>query len=81
MPGTLTSAGNLLLSFAILVAGGCASKVLRIFGHMGLGRISLSTFFRHQRVSSKQINHYCSKIKLHHYISVKFKFQFKLNKI
>ncbi len=50
-PGTLTSAGNLLLSFAILVAGGTASKVIRIFKHMGLGCISLPTFFRHQRVS------------------------------
>lgn len=51
MPGTLISAGNLLLSFAILVAGGTASKVIRIFEHMGLGCISLATFFRHQRVS------------------------------
>ena len=53
MPDTLTSAGNLLLSFAILVAGGSASKTIRIFEHMGLGCISLPTFFRHQRVSSK----------------------------
>jgi hypothetical protein len=53
MPGTLTSEGNLLLSFAILVAGGSASKVIRIFQHMGLGCISLPTFFRHQRVSSE----------------------------
>ncbi len=48
MPGTLTSAGNLLLSFASLLAGGPASKVIRVFGHMGLGCISLPTFFRHQ---------------------------------
>lgn len=48
MPGTMTPAGNFLLSFAILVAGGSASKVLRIFQHMGLGCISLATFFRHQ---------------------------------
>jgi hypothetical protein len=53
MPGTLTSAGNLLLSFAILVADGSASKMIRNFEHMGLGCISLPTFFRHQRVSSK----------------------------
>ena len=51
MPGTLTSAGNLLLSFAILVAGGSASKVIRIFKHMGLSCISLPTFFRHQQLS------------------------------
>ena len=43
-------AGNLLLSFAILTAGGSASKTLRIFEHMGLGSICLSTFFHHQRV-------------------------------
>ena len=50
MPGTFIPAGNLLLSFSILCGGGSASKVLRIFEHMGLASISLSTFFRHQRV-------------------------------
>ena len=50
MPGTYISAGNVLLSFSILCAGGCASKVIKIFEHMGLGCISLSTFFRHQQV-------------------------------
>ena len=50
MPGTMIPAGNFLLSFAILVAGGSASKVIKIFETMGLACISLSTFFRHQRV-------------------------------
>ena len=45
-------AGNFLLCFAILLAGGYASKVIKIFNHMGLACISLSTFFQHQRVSS-----------------------------
>ncbi|XP_044164900.1 uncharacterized protein LOC122948870 [Acropora millepora] len=34
---------------AILVAGGSASKVLQIFSHMGLGCVSLNTFFKYQR--------------------------------
>lgn len=51
MPGTKMPAGNFLLCFAILVAGGSASKVFQIFGHMGLACLSLTTFFEHQRVS------------------------------
>ena len=51
MPGTKIPAGNFLLCFAILLAGGSASKVIQIFNHMGLACISLSTFFQHQRVS------------------------------
>lgn len=63
MPGTKIAAGNFLLSFAILLAGGSASKTFQIFSHMGLACISLSTFFKHQRVSidlniSKQIYNY-----------------------
>ena len=50
MPGTKIPAGNFLLSFAILIAGGPASKVFRIFKHMGLSCIPLATFFHHQRV-------------------------------
>ena len=50
MPGTKTPAGNFLLCFAILLAGGSASKIFQIFQHMGLACISLSTFFHHQRV-------------------------------
>lgn len=41
-------AGNILLSFAILMAGGSISKVLLIFKHMGLAVYSARTFFRHQ---------------------------------
>ena len=48
--GTNIPAGNLLLCFAILVAGGSATKVLRVFSHMGLACLSLGTFFRHQKV-------------------------------
>lgn len=51
MPGTKISAGNFLLCFAILIAGGSASKTLQIFKHMKLSCISLSTFFKQQRVS------------------------------
>ena len=53
MSHTNVPAGNLLLSFGILTAGGSASKCLRVFKHMGLGCISLSTFFRHQRVCTQ----------------------------
>lgn len=51
MTGTQIAAGNFLLSFAILVAGLYASKVLRVFKHMGVACISLRTFFYHQHVS------------------------------
>jgi len=44
-------AGNFLLCMAILLAGGSISKVSQIFSHMGLGCVSLTTFFKHQRVS------------------------------
>lgn len=50
MPGTQIAAGNFLLCFAILMAGGSASKVLNIFQHMGLGCVSLRSFFRYQKV-------------------------------
>ena len=48
---TKIPAGNFLLSFAILVAGASASKVLQVFQHMGMKCISLTTYFKHQRVS------------------------------
>lgn len=50
IPGTRMPAGNFLLCFAILIAGGSATKVFQIFSHMGLACISLKTFFLHQRV-------------------------------
>ena len=50
MPGTRIPAGNFLLSFAILVAGGSASKTLQILKHMGLSSMNLSTFFKNQRI-------------------------------
>ena len=41
-------AGNVLLSFAILVSGASISKVLLVFRHMGLSAYNIRTFFRHQ---------------------------------
>ena len=55
MPGTKIPAGNFLLCFAILLAGGSASKVFSIFAHMGLACVSLATYFEHQRVSKLKI--------------------------
>ena len=52
MPGTKVYAGNFLLSFAILVAGSSASKVLQVMKHMGFACISLPTYFRHQQVGN-----------------------------
>ena len=49
---TKTAAGNILLSFTILLAGASASKVLRVFSHMGVARHSLRQFYRHQKVSN-----------------------------
>jgi len=51
MPGTGIPAANFLLCMAILLAGGSAKKVLQIFMHMGLGCVSLNTYFKYQRVS------------------------------
>ena len=50
-PGTKIAAGNLLLSFGILVAGTSAIKVFRVFKHIGMACVSLTTFFKYQRVS------------------------------
>ena len=41
-------AGNILLSFAILVSGASINKVLLVFKHLGLSAYSIRTFFRHQ---------------------------------
>ena len=48
--GTKAVAGNVLLSFATLVAGASASKVFRVFNHMGLLCHSLRQFSRHRKV-------------------------------
>ena len=42
-------AGNILLSFATLVAGASISKVLLIFKHMGVCCYTARTFFKHQK--------------------------------
>ena len=42
-------AGNILLSFAILMAGATAKKVLLVFTHMGLAVYSSRTYFYHQK--------------------------------
>ena len=51
MTGTMIPTGNFLLSFPILVGVTSDTKVLRVFRHMGLKCISLSTYFKHERVS------------------------------
>jgi len=53
MPGLKIPAGYFLLSLSILLAGGSATKVFKMFLHMGLGCVSLNTYFKYQRVSSK----------------------------
>ena len=45
----LFAAGNLLLSFAILTAGGSFTKVLNIFKNMGILAYRKGTFYNHQR--------------------------------
>lgn len=42
-------AGNVLFSFAVLMAGASISKVLLFCRHMGLLAISIRTFFVHQK--------------------------------
>jgi len=42
-------AGNILLSFAVLMAGASISKILLVFRHLGLCVYSARTFFRHQK--------------------------------
>lgn len=42
-------AGNVLLSFSVLMAGASISKILLVFKHMGLAAISARTFFFHQK--------------------------------
>ena len=42
-------AGNILLSFSLLMAGASISKVLLVFRHFGLAVYSSRTYYRHQR--------------------------------
>ena len=42
-------AGNILLSFAVLMAGASISKVLLVFKHLGLAAYSARTYFNHQK--------------------------------
>ena len=42
-------AGNVLLSFSVLMAGASISKILLVFRHMGLLSLSQRTFFYHQK--------------------------------
>ena len=44
-----TQAGNVLLSFEILMAGASVSKVMLVFKHMGLCSTTCRTFFLHQK--------------------------------
>ena len=56
--GTKISAGNLLLCMSILLGGGSISKVHQIFLHMGLGCVSLNSYFRYQKVCTNQMTVY-----------------------
>lgn len=42
-------AGNILLSFSVLMAGASISKILLVFRHMGLCAYTARSFFSHQR--------------------------------
>ncbi|XP_068760564.1 uncharacterized protein [Montipora capricornis] len=42
-------AGNVLLSFSILMAGASITKILLVFKHMGLSAYNARTFFFHQK--------------------------------
>ena len=42
-------AGNLLLSFAILMAGASISKINLVFKHMGMSIYTIRTYFNHQK--------------------------------
>ena len=50
LPGSKLFAGNFLLCLSLVLSGGSAGKVFKMFSHMGLGCVSLNTFFKHQRV-------------------------------
>lgn len=42
-------AGNMLLSFAVLLAGASISKVFLVFKHMGLSVYCIRTYLKHQK--------------------------------
>jgi solute carrier family 8 (sodium/calcium exchanger) len=42
-------AGNILLSFSVLMAGASISKISLVFKHMGLYMFAVRTFFKHQK--------------------------------
>jgi len=42
-------AGNILLSFGVLMTGASISKIFLVFWHMGLSAYSPRTFFVHQK--------------------------------
>ena len=50
IPCSHIPAGNFRLCSCILLTGRSATKVLQMFRHMGLGCLSLCTFFKYQRV-------------------------------
>ena len=52
LPGSFIHAANFLLPLAVILSGGSATKVVNMCAHMGLGCISLKTFFKHQRVGT-----------------------------
>lgn len=53
-------AGNILLSFAVLMAGASISKVLLVFKHLGLSVYEARTYFYHQ-------NKFLFPVVLHHW--------------
>lgn len=57
LPNSKIPAGNFLLCMATLLSGGSATRVFQIFRHMGLGCVSINTFFKYQRVSLKFVNY------------------------
>jgi len=59
MPCLKIPTGNFLLALSILLAGGSATKVFKMFFYMGLGCVSLNTYFKYQRASSKYIQTLC----------------------
>ena len=51
LPNSKIPAGNFLLCMSTLLSGGSATKLFQVFRHMGLGCVSINTFFKYQRAS------------------------------